>query len=96
MLVSKTGAYHRVGRLCNLLSDRLCWKGLPGIHTSLSRTFVNYSCKKFYNVGPRATAASNREKEEATLEEKKEGKEKLKENKNKRTTTKIFSILYFN
>jgi hypothetical protein len=31
---------------------RLGWRGLSGTNTSLLRTFINYDCKKFYNVGP--------------------------------------------
>jgi len=32
---------------------RLDWKGLPqGDTLAFYKTFVNYGCKKFYNIGP--------------------------------------------
>jgi hypothetical protein len=40
------------GKLLGLLTNfRLIWKGLPA-QSLLLQTFVNYACKKFYNIGP--------------------------------------------
>ncbi len=30
------------------------WKGLPGTNTNLKQTLVNYSHRKFNNIGPKA------------------------------------------
>ncbi len=63
MAVANTLAYHATetipavksfivqasGLPTNIRLDR---KGLPGTNTSLLRNFVNYGCKKFYNIGP--------------------------------------------
>jgi hypothetical protein len=42
-----------LGRLLALPTNiRLGWRGLPRTkHSSLLQKFVNYECKKFYNIG---------------------------------------------
>ncbi len=42
-----------------LAKTRLVWKGLLGTNTlALIQTFVNYNCRKFYNMGPWGDFAS--------------------------------------
>jgi hypothetical protein len=61
MFVNKAGAHLRVDHLGRLLAFPtnigLFWKGMPGTNTLayyyVLQKFVNYSRKKFYNIGPR-------------------------------------------
>jgi hypothetical protein len=51
MFEGKPVAYTIVKLLILLKNKRLGSKGLPWTNTSLFRTFVNYTPKKFYNTG---------------------------------------------
>jgi hypothetical protein len=59
----KREAYHRGKHLKGAplaysvdlaVNIRLGWKGLLGINTNQLRRLVNYDCKKFYSICPRA------------------------------------------